>query len=53
MEGNDTRADTEKFERSLTARGYTYIGGMANDGAGWSSWRNRFDRLFGTLYPAE
>ena len=51
IEGNDTRIATERFARALADRGYEYLGGMVNDGAGWASWRNRFDVLFGTLFP--
>lgn len=53
IEGNDTRKQTELFSKALRDRGYTYTGGMVNDGAGWASWRNRFDRVFGTLFPPE
>jgi enterochelin esterase-like enzyme/outer membrane protein assembly factor BamB len=53
IEGNDTRRDTERFAKALKDRGHDYVGGMVNDGAGWASWRNRFDQSFGALFPAD
>ncbi len=35
----------------LKQRGYTFTGGEVHDGTGWSSWRNRTDKLFQTLFP--
>lgn len=51
MEGNDTGRATRQFAEALRERGYTYVGGQVNDGSGWGSWRNRLDRVFGTLFP--
>jgi len=51
IEGNDTGKATEQFAKTLTDRGYDYVGGEVNDGAGWASWRNRTDRVFETLFP--
>lgn len=35
----------------LRASGLAIAGGEAHDGVGWSSWRNRTDRVFETLFP--
>ena len=39
------------FQR-FKEKGFTPIGGEANDGSGWPSWRNRTDVLLRTLFPA-
>ena len=36
----------------LRERGYKPAGGQAPEGSGWAGWRNRTDRVFGTLFPA-
>ncbi len=51
MEGNDLGKSTASFAQLLKKRGYTFIGGEVNDGAGWASWRNRTDKIFETLFP--
>ena len=51
MEGNDLGKASASFAALLKARGYSFVGGMVNDGAGWASWKNRTDRVFETLYP--
>jgi hypothetical protein len=35
----------------LRERGYKPAGGQAPDASGWAAWRNRTDRVFGTLFP--
>ncbi|HSR67116.1 MAG TPA: PQQ-binding-like beta-propeller repeat protein, partial [Acidobacteriota bacterium] len=50
-EGWDARADSMAFARMLRSKGYSYVGGETHDGAGFSSWRNRTDRLLQTLFP--
>ncbi len=45
-------ADTNrKLDRLLQDKGYETLGGEANDGTGWSSWNNRTDDMFETLFP--
>ena len=39
------------FAEKLRGIGYTITGGEANDGCGWSSWRNRTDDALETLFP--
>ena len=51
MEGNDLGKSSRSFARLLKVRGYFFTGGVMNDGAGWTSWRNRTDRVFETLFP--
>ena len=50
-EGNDLGRSSATFARRLREKGYDFVGGMVNDGAGWASWRNRTDRVFETLFP--
>lgn len=40
-----------EFAGTLRSRGHVVRGGEVNDGTGWSSWRNRTDRLFESLFP--
>ncbi len=40
-----------RFAEKLRAAGYTFAGGEAHDGTGWSSWRTRVDRMFEALLP--
>ena len=35
----------------LTDRGYAVAGGEVPDGTGWSSWKNRTDRVLESLFP--
>ena len=51
MEGNDLGKSSRSFARLLKARGYSFAGGVVNDGAGRASWKNRTDRVFETLFP--
>lgn len=37
--------------RLLKTRGFNFVGGEVNAGTGWSSWKNRLDRLFIALFP--
>ena len=50
-EGNDLGKSSRSFARLLEAGGYSFTGGVVNDGAGWASWKNRTDRVFQTLFP--
>jgi len=52
-EGNDTGLATARFAAALSDKGYVFVGGQINDGAGWASWRNRTHRVFGTLFPVK
>ncbi len=47
----DTATGHRKLVEMLEARGVKVAGGEAHDGSGWSSWRNRTDRIFETLFP--
>lgn len=40
-----------RFAAFLRERGYHPAGGEVNEGSGWAGWRNRTDRVFGTLFP--
>ena len=51
MEGNDIGKSSESFAERLKSKGYSFVGGEVNDGAGWASWRNRTDKVFETLFP--
>jgi enterochelin esterase-like enzyme len=51
MEGNDFRAFSIAFAEDLRAAGYDFVGGEAHDGSGWTSWRNRTDKLLEALFP--
>jgi enterochelin esterase family protein len=52
-EGLDIRRSTEDLARQLAQAGYAPAGGMASDGSGWESWRNRTDALFESLFPMQ
>ncbi|MCP3980601.1 MAG: PQQ-binding-like beta-propeller repeat protein [bacterium] len=41
------------FFALLQEKGYEVAGGEVHDGTGWSSWRNRTDEVFSTLFPIE
>ena len=47
----DLAKTNREFAKRLLDKGYTYTGGEANDGTGWSSWQNRTDDLFAALFP--
>ena len=47
----DIGDSNRRFADKLRGLGYTIAGGEANDGCGWSSWRNRTDKIFETLFP--
>jgi enterochelin esterase-like enzyme/outer membrane protein assembly factor BamB len=47
----DMRATNARLSRYLAEKGHRPAGGEAPDGTGWSSWRNRTDRLFEVLFP--
>ncbi|MGD2111627.1 MAG: alpha/beta hydrolase-fold protein, partial [Phycisphaerae bacterium] len=40
------------FAKRLKKKGFEIAGGEVHDGTGWSSWRNRVDRVFMALFPA-
>ena len=47
----DMRATNARLNQLLRKKGYQPVGGLAPDGNGWASWRNRTDRLFEALFP--
>jgi enterochelin esterase-like enzyme len=49
----DMRATNAGFAAFLRERGHIPAGGEVPEGAGWAGWRNRTDRVFGTLFPAK
>ena len=48
---NDIGKSSESFAELLKAKGYSFVGGEVNDGAGWASWRNRTNKIFETIFP--
>lgn len=42
-----------KLLHMLKKNGFAVTGGPVHDGTGWSSWRNRTDDVFQTLFPIE
>ena len=50
-EWNDTGKATARFAEALREKGFTFEGGMVNDGAGWASWRNRMNCVISPLFP--
>ncbi len=44
-------AANREFVAKLRRQGIEVAGGEAHDGTGWSSWRNRTDRVFEALFP--
>ena len=49
----DMGASNRTFAEILEDKGYRVSGGEVHDGTGWSSWQNRTDVLFETLFPLE
>ena len=49
----DLRESLRGFVDVLTRRGYIVHGGEVPDGTGWSSWKNRTDRVLRSLFPLE
>lgn len=47
----DMGATNARFAAFLRERGYKPAGGRVPEGSDWAGWRNRTDRLFGTLFP--
>ncbi len=47
----DTRVSNHKLAQALRDKGVDVAGGEASDGTGWSSWRNRTDRVFEAMFP--
>ena len=53
QEAWDIRVSARKLKEFLVARGYKVTGGEVHDGTGWSSWRNRNDRVLESLFPLD
>lgn len=51
QEAWDMGYEAEVLAGKLKDHGIDHAGGEVADGTGWSSWRNRTDRLFETLFP--
>jgi enterochelin esterase-like enzyme/outer membrane protein assembly factor BamB len=49
----DMGPTNSRFAALLRERGYKPAGGEVPEGSGWASWRNRTDRVFGTLFPPQ
>lgn len=47
----DIAAGSTELSQLLRDKGYAMAGGQANDGTGWSSWKNRADKLLVALFP--
>ncbi len=47
----DIGETAEEFASSLQKKGFKVQGGEVHDGTGWSSWMNRYDAMFGALFP--
>jgi enterochelin esterase-like enzyme len=50
-EGWDSVDDGRALSATLRTKGYAFVGGETNEGAGWNARRNRLDKLLGTLFP--
>ena len=53
QEAWDIRSTDRAFTEFLASRGYTVAGGEVHDGTGWSSWKNRTDRVLESLFPLQ
>ena len=53
QEAWDRRSQEREFKQFLVRHGYDVRGDQVHDGTGWSSWKNRTDRVLGTLFPVE
>lgn len=51
QEAWDIRDSARKLVEFLASRGYAVAGGEVHDGTGWSSWKNRTDRVLESLFP--
>jgi enterochelin esterase-like enzyme len=51
QENWDNRDKNRRLTAFLRQHGYMPVGGEVADGAGWSSWKNRTDRVLATLFP--
>ena len=51
QENWDSRVRSRALFELLRERGYDVRGGEVHDGTGWSSYRNRTDRVFDALFP--
>ena len=51
QEAWDLAKTNREMAEGFRSRGYSLQGGEVRDGTGWSSWRNRTDVLFETLFP--
>ena len=47
----DMGTTNARFAAFLRERGYKPAGGRVPEGSDWAGWRNRTDRVFGTLFP--
>ena len=53
QEAWDVRTMCRKLTEFLASRGYAVAGGEVHDGTGWSSWKNRTDRVLESLFPLD
>ena len=51
LESMDLAATGPKVAAILENHGFRLTGGEVHDGTGWSSWKNRIDRVFETFFP--
>ena len=49
----DMGTTNARFAAFLRERGYRPAGGQVPEGSDWAGWRNRTDRVFGTLFPPQ
>ncbi len=47
----DITQGNRKLAQAMAEKGVELAGGEVHDGTGWSSWRNRTDRVFEALFP--
>lgn len=47
----DIGQTASEFAGTLKKKGFKMHGGQVHDGTGWSSWMNRYDAMFGALFP--
>ena len=53
LEGVDIGAASRRVAEILYQSGREFHGGEVNDAFGWGSWKNRLNRVYGTLLPLE
>jgi outer membrane protein assembly factor BamB/enterochelin esterase-like enzyme len=49
----DIGESAAEFAGTLRKKGFKIHGGEVHDGTGWSSWMNRYDAMFGALFPKD